>query len=66
MRIPIIKDAETHKVLVELNREIENDKKDVLSAVTGNRSLLLYSPSKKVYEVTVTDAGALVITQVSG
>lgn len=65
MRIPEFNDPEVTKFLVEQDRELDKTKKDTLSSVTGNRSLLLYSPSKLVYEVTVTDLGVLVVTQVS-
>lgn len=37
-----------------------------LSAETANNSVLLRSPAGKVYEVTVDDAGALVVTYVQG
>ena len=66
MRVPNFKDVELTKYLNEWNREFENMKKEQLSSITGNKSVLLYSPSLKVFEVTVTDAGALVVTKVSG
>jgi hypothetical protein len=50
----------------ELMREVDQRDKDRLASNTANHSLLLISPSKKVFEVTVSDAGALVITKVSG
>jgi len=66
MRVPNFKDVELTKYLNEWNREIDNLRKEHLSNVTGNKSVLLYSPSLKVFEITVTDAGALVVTKVSG
>lgn len=66
MRVPNFKDVELTKYLNEWDREIQGIRKEALSGVTGNRSLLLYSPSLKVFEVTVTDAGALVVTKVAG
>ena len=66
MRVPNFKDIELTKYLSEWDREIERMRKDTLSAVGGNRSVLLYSPSKKVFEITVTDAGALMVTKVAG
>jgi hypothetical protein len=51
-------------------RRVETDRDrqfaTLLSAVTANRSVLLISPGKKVYEVKVSDAGALTVTLVSG
>jgi len=66
MRVPNFKDIELTKYLTEWNREIENMRRDTLSGIGGNRSLLLYSPNKSVYEVTVTDAGALTVTKIAG
>ena len=50
------------RMLVERDRLLAGK----LSATTANKSILLYSPSEKVYEVTVSDAGALVVTLVAG
>jgi hypothetical protein len=47
-------------------RELDRERKDVLSSNSGNRSVLLYSPSKYVFELTVSDTGVLSITKVSG
>ena len=66
MRVPNFKDIELTKYLNEWNREIENMRRDTLSGIGGNRSVLLYSPSKFVFELTVTDAGTLVVTKVAG
>lgn len=37
-----------------------------LRTETANKSVLLMSPGGQVYEVTVSDAGALVVTYVQG
>lgn len=66
MKVPIFQDPEVSKFLTEMLKEAEKSNKDVLSSVTGNRSVLLYSPSKYVFEVKVSDAGALSVTKVSG
>jgi hypothetical protein len=66
MRVPDFNDPELSRFLVEQDREIERFKKNALSGVTANRSVLLYSPSKFVYELTVSDAGVLQIVKVSG
>jgi len=56
--------------LSDFLRRVEADRDrqfaTLLSAVTANRSVLLISPGKKVYEVKVTDAGALTVTLVAG
>jgi hypothetical protein len=66
MRIPNLKDQELMQFLVEWDRELERMRKDTLSNVRANNSLLLISPSLKVFEVKVTDAGALVVTGAVG
>jgi len=66
MRIPNFKDIEITKFLVQWDLELQRMRKDQLSAIGGNRALLLYSPSKKVYEITVDDAGVLHTTYVAG
>lgn len=66
MRIPNFKEPELTKFLTEWDREIDRLRKDALSKVTANQSVLLQSPGNKVWEVTVTDAGALVLTKVAG
>jgi hypothetical protein len=37
-----------------------------LSTIAANKSVLLYSPSEKVYEVKVDDAGVISATLVAG
>ena len=54
------------RFLTDWNREIEGIQRDSLSKVQGNNSLLLISPSLKVFEVKVSDAGALTVTKVAG
>lgn len=66
MKVPKFQDPDVTKFFEQFLREKEGSDKDVLSSTTGNRSLLLYSPSLKVFEVKVTDAGALTVTKVSG
>jgi hypothetical protein len=50
------------RMIAERVREDE----DRLSKKTANHSLLLQSSGGKVYEITVSDVGALVITLVAG
>jgi hypothetical protein len=66
MRIPPFKDVELNKFFIDLNKELENIRKETVSNITGNRSVLLVSPDLKVWEVTVTNVGALVVTKVAG
>jgi hypothetical protein len=66
MRIPNFQDLEVTKFLVQWDLELQRMRKDSLSSTGGNRSLLLFSPDKSVFEVTVTNAGALTVTKVSG
>ena len=66
MKVPKFQDPEVAKFLTEMLKEFEKSDKDVLSSVTGNRAVLLYSPSKYVFEVKVSDAGVLSVTKVSG
>jgi hypothetical protein len=65
MRIPSFEDGAITKFLIEYDREIERFKKNTMAANSGNRALLLYSPSAMVFEVKVTDAGALTVVKVS-
>lgn len=64
MRIPNFKDPEITRFLIEWTKEMERNNKDNLSKVTANHSVLLQSPSDKIYEVKVSDAGALTVTLV--
>ena len=64
--VPQFKDPDVTKFLIELMRDNDLSKKSVLSSISGNHSVLLISPSLKVFEITVTDAGALVVTKVQG
>jgi len=66
MRVPTFKDEEVTKFLTQWDMDLQRIQKDNLSAVTGNRSLLLFSPSNKVYEIKVSDAGVISATHVAG
>jgi len=65
VKVPNFQDPAVSKFLIELLRDFDRSDKDVLSSTTGNHSLLLISPSKKVFEVTVSDAGVLSVTAAS-
>jgi hypothetical protein len=64
--VPNFKDPDVTKFLVELMRELDSSNKFVLKSNAGNHSLLLLSPSLKVFEVKVSDAGALTVTKIQG
>ena len=64
LRIPNFKDAEVTKFFTAWTKDQDKQMKDVLKSNTANHSVLLQSPSNKVYEITVSDAGALVVTLV--
>jgi len=66
MRIPNFKDPEVTKFLVQWDLELQRMRHDFLSSAGANRSVLLYSPGKKVYEVKVDDSGVLSTTYVAG
>jgi hypothetical protein len=66
MRMPNSKDDIVNKFLIDLDKELGKIKKGSLSSTTGNHSLLLQSEDLKVWEVTISNAGALVITKVAG
>jgi hypothetical protein len=66
MKVPNFEDPAVTKFLVEYLRESERTDKDYMRATTGNKSLLLYSPSLKVFEIKVSDTGVITATKVSG
>ena len=66
MKVPQFKDPAVTKFFTEYIRELDRQGKDVLHSNTANRSVLLYSPSKFVFEITVDDLGAITATKVSG
>jgi hypothetical protein len=66
IKVPNFKDPEVTKFLIEMLREFERTDKEILSSITANKSLLLYSPSLKVFEIKVSDTGVITATKVSG
>ena len=59
MKVPPLADKELEKFLKQLMLELEKSDKASLSKITANKSLLLLSPSLKVFEVKVSDTGVL-------
>ena len=66
MRIPEFKEPGLNQFLTDQDRDIQRFKLATMSGVTANRALLLYSPNKMVFEITVDDAGVLHAVKVSG
>jgi hypothetical protein len=66
IKVPNFSDPVLSKFLVDMMKDLENTDKDSLSKVTANHSVLLQSQDKTVWEVTVSNAGAMVITKVVG
>jgi hypothetical protein len=66
MKVPNFDDPELTKFLVQWDLELQRMKRDQLSAISGNRSLLLYSPNASVFEITVSDLGVITATKVAG
>lgn len=66
MIVPQFKDPEVTKWLNNYQREVDQKFKNLLSTVTANNSLLLQAPNLSVWEVKVSNAGALVITKIAG
>jgi len=66
MRVPKFDDPALHKFMLEVDAEMRRMEKESLSLTRANRSVLLYSPSKKVYELKVDDSGVVSTTLVAG
>lgn len=66
MKVPTFKEPGLTDFLTRMLADRDRIAGSLLSAGTANRSVLLYSPSKKVYEVMVDDAGVITTTLVAG
>jgi hypothetical protein len=66
MKVPNFKEPEVTKFLEQFQLDLERKRANLLTANSANQSLLLFSPSKKVFEITVTDAGVITATKVQG
>ena len=66
VKVPTFKDTDVTKFMIQYIAEVDRKDRDLLSAIQGNRALLLISPSKKEYEVKVDDSGVLHTTLVAG
>jgi hypothetical protein len=65
IRVPEFKEPGLTRFLADFDRQLENERATKLSKVTANHSLLLQADNGKVYEVRVSNAGALVLTLLS-
>lgn len=65
-KIPEFQDPQVAKFMTEFMREFDSKDKEYLKLGSANRSLLLYSPSLKVFEIKVSDTGVITATKVSG
>jgi hypothetical protein len=66
IRVPEFKEPGLTKFLSQMASDREDKLDQRLSKQTANHSLLLQSSGGKVYEITISDAGVLVITLVAG
>lgn len=66
MRVPQFKDPELTKYLVEMDREVQRNKRDSMSTISANKSVLLFAPDLSVWEVTITNAGVLQAVKIQG
>jgi hypothetical protein len=65
MKVPEFKTfPQVTTFLTNLMREFERTDKDVLHSNTANKSILLISRNKTVYEITVENDGTLTSTKV--
>lgn len=66
IKVPTFKEPGLTEFLTRMLEDRDRSRANLLSNNKVNHSLLLQSPLKKAYEVTVNDAGVLVITLVAG
>jgi hypothetical protein len=66
IKVPDFKDPDVTKFFVTVVRELDRVQRASMSSNTANNSLLLYSPSLKVYEIKVSDTGVITATHVQG
>lgn len=65
VRIPEFPVPGLTRFLIDMDARSVQDRESKLSKVTANDSLLLQATNGKVYKVTVSNAGALVLTLMS-
>lgn len=66
MIIPQFKDPEITKFMTAFQKEQDQKVKNLISSVKGNQSLLLFAPNLSVWEIKVTNAGAITATKIAG
>lgn len=65
VKVPVFRDPAVTDFLTRYIESKDREYKMVMSRVSANDSLLLFSPSRKVYEVRVDDAGVISATLVA-
>ncbi|MET0643130.1 MAG: hypothetical protein ABWZ17_02055 [Candidatus Binatia bacterium] len=66
MKVPEMKDEELRRFLVDLLKLIDDREAEHMSRIQANDSVLLLSPNRKTYKVSVDDAGVVTTTLVQG
>jgi len=66
VKVPPFKEPGLSTFLTDMVKERDRLLATRLSSLTANKSLLLFSPSEKVYEIKVDDAGVITATLVAG
>jgi hypothetical protein len=66
MVVPKFEEPGLTRFLEDMAKEVQLFRTETMNTVRANHSLLLMSPSKKVYEIKVDDAGVLSATLVMG
>lgn len=66
MIIPQFKDPEVTKFLNLFQKDQDQKFKNLLSSIKGNQSLLLFAPNLSVWEIKVSNAGAITATKIAG
>jgi hypothetical protein len=66
MKVPNFKEPEVTKFLEQFQLDLNRKLTTFLNADSANKSVLLYSPNKKVFEITVSDTGVITATKVQG
>ena len=65
LKVPDFSVPELTRYLADMDERLQRELDTKMSRITANDSLLLQSPAGKVYQVKISDAGALVITLIS-
>lgn len=64
MKVPVFKEPGLTRFLTDMSKEVQLFRIETMSRTQANNSLLLISPSNKIFEVKVDDAGVLTATKI--